>query len=102
MTTGVVLDIETDKLDATTIHCIVGKDIKSGKDYTFVQEECYTKFPEWSKGIDKFYMHNGISFDRRVINDLTHATIPFEGVIDTLILSQLFNPIRDKGHSLEA
>ena len=102
MTTGVVLDIETDKLDATTIHCIVGKDIKSGEDYTFVQEECYTKFPKWSKGIDKFYMHNGISFDRRVINDLTYATIPFEGVIDTLILSQLFNPIRDKGHSLEA
>ena len=102
MTTGVVLDIETDKLDATTIHCIVGKDIKSGKDYTFVQEECYTKFPEWSKGIDKFYMHNGMSFDRWVINDLTHATIPFEGVIDTLILSQLFNPIREGGHSLEA
>ena len=102
MSTGVVLDIETNSLDATTIHCIIGKDIKSGKDYTFVQEECYTKFPEWSKDIDKFYMHNGISFDTRVINELTDATIPFEKVVDTLILSQLFNPIRDNGHSLEA
>ena len=102
MPTGVVLDIETDSLDATTIHCIVAKDVKSGEHYNFVEAECYTKFPEWSKSVDRFYMHNGLSFDRRVINDLTDASIPYEKIVDTLILSQLFNPIRDKGHSLEA
>ena len=101
MSKGVVLDLETDSLDATKIHCIVAKDIQTNEIETFIQEECNTKFPEWSKTVDKFYMHNGISFDWKVISKLTNANIPFHKVVDTLILSQLFNPIRDKGHSLE-
>jgi len=102
MSKGVVLDIETDALDATQIHCMVARDVKTDEVTEFIQEECYTKFPQWSKSIDKFYMHNGISFDGRIINKLTDADLPMDNIIDTLILSQLFNPIRDKGHSLAA
>jgi len=102
MSKGVVLDIETDDLDATQIHCMVARDVKTDEVTEFIQEECYTKFPQWSKTIDKFYMHNGISFDGRIINKLTDANLPMDKIVDTLILSQLFNPIRDKGHSLAA
>ena len=102
MSKGVVLDIETDALDATQIHCMVARDVKTDEVTEFIQEECYTKFPQWSKTIDKFYMHNGISFDGRIIKKLTDANLPMDKIVDTLILSQLFNPIRDKGHSLAA
>ena len=102
MSKGIVLDIETDALDASKIHCIVTRDVNTNEVKEFVQDECYTIFPQWSKGIDKFYMHNGLSFDARVINRLTDANIPMSNVVDTLILSQLFNPVREKGHSLAA
>ena len=71
MSKGIVLDIETDALDASKIHCIVTRDVNTNEVKEFVQEECYTVFPQWSKGIDKFYMHNGISFDGRILNKLT-------------------------------
>ena len=67
MSKGVVLDIETDALDATQIHCMVARDVKTNEVTEFIQEECYTKFPQWSKTIDKFYMHNGISFELMLI-----------------------------------
>ena len=92
MSKGIVLDIETDALDASKIHCIVTRDVKTDEVKEFVQDECYTIFPQWSKEVDKFYMHNGVSFDGRVINKLTDANIPMSNIVDTLILSQLFNP----------
>ena len=98
----VVLDIETDALDATIVHCIVVKDIFDGKIYTFKQQECYKDFPEFSKNITKFIMHNGISFDALVLNKLVGTAIKLEQIEDTLILSQLINPVRDGGHSLSA
>ena len=36
----VVLDIETDALKATVVHCIVAKDIATGSIYVFKAEEC--------------------------------------------------------------
>ena len=102
MSKGVVLDIETDALDAKVIHCIVSRDIKTNEINEFVQEECYTKFPEWSKTVDTFYMHNGLAFDQPIINKLTQSNIEWNKVIDTLILTQLLNPNIDKGNSLGA
>ena len=59
-------------------------------------------FKHWAKTIDRFVMHNGISFDAPNLNRLLGTQIKLEQTIDTLVLSQLFNPIRDKGHSLQA
>ena len=47
-------------------------------------------------------MHNGISFDAPVLNRLTGSNIKLNQIRDTLIESQLYNPIRDGGHSLES
>ena len=63
---SVVLDIETDAIDATKIHCIVAYDIESKKPYTFVGDECYVKFPNFARSVSQFVMHNGISFDAPV------------------------------------
>jgi len=98
----VVLDIETDDLNATVIHCIVAKDIDTGSVYIFKSSECYTDFPSFSKNVDKYIMHNGVSFDAPVLKRLTGVNIKLSQIIDTMILSQLINPMRDGGHSLEA
>lgn len=98
-----IVDVETNGLikDATTVHCIVAADIDTGKGYVFKEHECYTAFPVWAKQVQKFIMHNGISFDAPVVNKLIGEIINLNSVTDTLILSQLYNPIRDGGHSLK-
>ena len=99
--TKAVVDIETDGLNATKIHCIVARCYASDKEKVWVGEEC-GQFAEWSRQIDQFIMHNGISFDAPILNRLTGSNIKLSQVRDTLIESQLYNPIREGGHSLEA
>ena len=98
----VVLDIETDDLKATVVHCIVAKDIDTGSVYVFKGEECYRDFPAFTKNVEKYIMHNGISFDAPVLNRLVGVDIKLSQIIDTMILSQLINPMRDGGHSLDS
>ena len=100
MTTAIV-DIETDSLNATKIHCIVARSYKSNKVKAWVGQEC-SEFASWSQQINTFVMHNGISFDAPVLNRLTGSNIKLNQIRDTLIESQLYNPIREGGHSLEA
>jgi len=95
-----VVDIETDSLDATKVHCIVAKDIDSGRVYPFPPNMVHG-FRDWSQGVKQFIMHNGLSFDAPVCNRLLGTNIKPSQIVDTLVLSQLFNPIRD-GHSLKA
>ena len=97
----VVLDIETDGFNPSKIHCIVAKNIDTNLVTVFDPDHLYS-FNSWSKNVDKFFMHNGLSFDAPILNRLLGATIKPDRIIDTLILSQLFNPLRDKGHSLKA
>ena len=96
-----IVDIETDSLDATKVHCIVAKDIDSGKVYPFPPDMIHG-FRDWSLGVKTFIMHNGLSFDAPVCNRLLGTNIKPSQIIDTLILSQLFNPIREgiNPHSL--
>jgi DNA polymerase I-like protein with 3'-5' exonuclease and polymerase domains len=97
----VVLDIETDGFNPSKIHCIVAKDINTNTVTIWDSGNMYG-FKNWAKGVDTFIMHNGLSFDAPVLNRLLDAEILPGNIVDTLILSQLFNPIREKGHSLKA
>ena len=95
-----IVDIETDSLDATKVHCIVAKDVDSGRVYPFPPDMIHG-FRDWSLGVKQFIMHNGLSFDAPVCNRLLGTDIKPSQIVDTLVLSQLFNPIRE-GHSLKA
>ena len=97
----VVLDIETDAIDATVVHCIVAQDLDTGAVDTWYGESI-KDFPAWSESVDVFVMHNGVSFDAPVVNRLTGSNIPLSKIRDTLILSQLYDPSLEGGHSLEA
>tara|TARA_R100001015_G_C4629162_1_gene189800 strand:- start:1254 stop:2903 length:1650 start_codon:yes stop_codon:yes gene_type:complete len=96
----VILDIETDGLKPTQVHCIVAKDIDTNEVYTFPPPRLHG-FSAWAKQVEKFIMHNGISYDAPVLNNLLGTTIKPSQVIDTLILSQLIYPLIDGGHSLK-
>ena len=98
--TKAIVDIETNAIDATKIHCIVARSEK-GTEKVWVGDEC-VQFGDWSKQIDQFIMHNGISFDAPILNRLAGSSIKLSQVRDTLIESQLYNPIREGGHSLGA
>ena len=103
-----VIDIETNGLlntldkskEVSKLYCIVTKDIETGEIVTYTKEECYTKFKPSSNTI--FIGHNILSYDLRVLAKLIGYKHPASKCIDTLILSQLFNPIREKGNSLAA
>jgi hypothetical protein len=98
-------------LPSYKLHCIAAKDINTGEIYTFAEEECYTKFPKWSKGITKLIGHNIIQFDLLVLKlalgmDYTVGDIDtFDGrpveIVDTLVMSKVLNPDRYGGHGIE-
>ena len=90
----VVLDIETDDLNATTIHCVVVQDYDTGAMLTFVGETIPTKLVGFinSDPERKYIMHNGISFDAPVLNKLLGVKIKLSQILDTLIISQMINP----------
>ena len=99
-----VLDIETNGFldEATNVHCIVAYDIDGKKPYVFKGDECRVRFPNFARNVSQFIMHNGLSFDAPMLNKLCGTEIKDNSILDTLILSQLFNPMRDGGHSLES
>ncbi len=97
----VVLDIETDQLDASVVNCIVAKNIDTNVFHIFDPDNMHV-FKNWSKNIEQYIMHNGLSFDAPVLNRLLGTNIKPSQVLDTLILSHLFNPMREGGNGLTA
>ena len=69
-----IVDIETNNLSANIIHCIVAHSYDGSTEKVWIGDECL-QFGDWSKQIDQFIMHNGISFDAPVLNKLTGSII---------------------------
>jgi len=97
-----VFDIETDDLKATEIHCIVAID-EDDKQYSFdIIDGNIEEGIQFLSTADKLIGHNIIGFDIPVIKKLHGVDLWHKGkVLDTLVLSRLLNPVREKGHSLE-
>jgi len=93
----VIFDIET-TLTADKIWCIVCK--HKGTYYQFRQDKLH-RFEEFIKQTDEVIGHNLIGFDIPVLNRFFGYDL-FKKckVTDTLILSRLFNPMLEGGHSL--
>ena len=95
-----IVDIETDSLDANTIHVVVTKDVDTKEIRSFRDRELFCLYIHSVPSY--FIMHNGLYFDAPILNRIWKAGIKASDCIDTLLLSRLFNPIRESGHSLEA
>jgi DNA polymerase-1 len=100
--TDVIVDIETDALDATVIHVACTRVVDTDERRTFIGDGL-DHLPGYLSGYDRVIGHNALSFDIPIINRLLGGPdIPDEVVMDTLLLSQLLWPDRPGGHSLKA
>tara|TARA_R100001594_G_scaffold48019_1_gene80927 strand:- start:2381 stop:4114 length:1734 start_codon:yes stop_codon:yes gene_type:complete len=97
---SLVFDIETDDLKATKLWCIVAQDLDSNEIYRFAPHQIESGL-ELLKSADKLIGHNIIGFDIPSIKKLTGVDLTNKKLVDTLVLSRLFNPVREGGHSLE-
>jgi len=113
-----VVDTETDDLNATKLYCVVVRDVLNPKlkqTFVNVQEVLdagldmksdwspLEEFPDWAaKNIVNWVAHNYINFDGRILKQFLNIEVDITNVIDTLVMSKLFLPYREGGHSLEA
>jgi len=95
-----VFDIETDDLNATKIWCIVAQNPVSGEVFKFPPDKLEEGY-QFLQTADKLIGHNIIGFDIPLVEKFGNIDLSDKTVIDTLVLSRLFNPTRDGGHSLE-
>ena len=93
-----IFDIETDDLDATKVWCIVAKEL-NGKSYRFTPDEIEDGI-KLLQDADTLIGHNIIGFDLPVLGNLYNFKYKGE-IIDTLVMSRLYNPVRENGHSLK-
>ena len=91
---SIVFDIETDDVKATKVWCIIGLDVETQQIHTFRPDQLEegVKFLE---GYDKLIGHNIIGFDIPVLQNLLNAKLNSKKIVDTLVLSRLFNPVRE-------
>jgi len=97
---SLVFDIETDGLDAQKIWCISALDVDTEEQHSFGPSELSEGFDLLLKA-DKLIGHNIIGFDIPVVNKLTGINLMDKELVDTLVLSRLFNPVREGNHGLE-
>ena len=93
-----IFDIETDDLNATKIWCIVAKEI-DGQLYEFGPTQIQDGLDLLSKA-EMLIGHNILGFDLPVLKALHNFEYTGK-VLDTLVMSRLYNPVRENGHSLK-
>lgn len=96
-----VFDIETDDLQATKVWCIVAQNPDSGEIFKFPPHKLEEGY-KFLTTADRLIGHNIIGFDIPMVEKFGGIDLSNKEVIDTLVLSRLFNPNRDGGHSLES
>jgi DNA polymerase I-like protein with 3'-5' exonuclease and polymerase domains len=98
----ITFDLECNGLTPDTIWVIVAKEF-DGKTHTFsYDKKNIDEGIKFLQSKDTLIGHNIIGFDIPVIKKIYGVDL-LEGkeIKDTLVMSQLFNPIRDGGHSLK-
>ena len=98
ITNIVFLDIETDGLQPSVIHCVVTK--RPNEDHLLhTSKESLQE--ELDRGLNTYVCgHNYIGFDGPVLKKLWGIEVMPEYVLDTLVMSRLFHPDVQGGHSL--
>lgn len=94
----IVVDIETN-LKHDTIWVVCTQDIDTGEKHTWNEEN---SFQDYIKDATSIIGHNFIGFDGHLLSKLWKTQISLKKIVDTLILSRLLEPSREKGHSLES
>lgn len=93
-----ILDIESDDLDASVIHCLVTKEYDTELERVWEEPS-----EELNKYLSNFTVvgHHAIGFDVPTLNRLWGTGIRRDAVVDTVVLSRLRNSWDYNSHSLE-
>ncbi len=91
----IYLDLEADGFNPTTIWCVVTKE--NGVSTVHTTPDSLCKALEGSVSV---VGHNLIGYDIPVLKRLWSVSIASERIVDTLVLSRLFDPSKSGGHSL--
>ena len=94
----IILDIETNSAH-DKIWCVVCRDLDTDIVSTFTQPN---NLQQYLDSVEKIIAHNGIFFDFPVLKKIWKIQAKKSQVIDTLVLSRLYNPSLEDGHSLAA
>ena len=97
---SLVFDIETDSLQPTKIYCMSVLNVEAEVQLNFPPSKIEEGI-ELLESSDKLIGHNIIGFDIPAIQRLYGVDLMSKKIIDTLVLSRLFNPIR-ASHGLKA
>ena len=95
------VDIETDDLNATKIWVMCWENIRTKEVGTCTSYDEIRSFFERTAG-SVYVGHNILKFDAPVLNRIIGLRLGVSRLIDTLVLSTLYNPSLLGGHSLEA
>ncbi len=96
-----VIDIEGDDLQATVLWCMGWKNVRTQeKGMAIGHDEIRDFFRDTDGSI--YIGHNIVKFDAPTLNRLLKTRLLVSQVVDTLILSTLYSPSLDGGHSLGA
>ena len=96
---SLIFDIETDGLQPTKIYCMSVLDVDSQEQINFRHGNIEEGI-ELLENADKLIGHNIIGFDIPVIHRLYGVNLLDKKLVDTLVLSRLFNPVK-ASHSLK-
>ena len=91
----IYLDLEADGLQPTTIWCVVTRE--NGVSTVHTTPDTLCKALEGSVSV---VGHNLIGYDVPVLKRLWSVSIASERIVDTLVISRLFDPSKSGGHSL--
>ena len=94
----IILDIETN-LAHDKIWVVVTRNIDTDEWFTFKTPELLQTY---INNATEIVAHNGIFFDFPVLKRVWGVTVKKSQVVDTLVLSRLYNPSLEEGHSLAA
>ena len=94
----ITLDIETNT-SHDTIWIVVTQDVETGEMLEHYSAETLEPLLRGSEGV---IGHNIIGFDAPVLEKQWSLQIPTEKLKDTLVLSRLWNPSLEGGHSLDS
>ena len=95
----IVFDIEANGLQPDKIWCIVAKPL--GKPVVSFGPNAIDEGITFLQSADVLIGHNILGFDMPVINKLHGVDLSKKVIKDTLVMSRLFNPVRENGHSLK-
>ncbi len=96
-------DIEGDPIPSTRVWCLCAVNVKTGDEVSITDGDAiHAWFKDRKAEGCKFIFHNGLGYDAPTLNRILKTGLTITDLIDTLVLSQVYSPSIEGGHSLSA